>query len=81
MTGTENAIQDLILLNSVILGGRKLQNLSESKKKIEEKIHELDEMLADLDADDTNDADGKRKNTKIDINGLDVVDVLHNILN
>jgi len=55
--------------------------LSEGKKKIEEKISELDEMLADLTTAEATDTDGMSLNTQININGLDVVDVLHNILN
>ncbi len=38
-------------------------------------------MLAKLDEDEANMDDESLSYTKIDINGLDVVDVLHNILN
>jgi len=55
--------------------------LSDNKKKIEDKLHELDEMLADLDVDEEVKTNDTLPKSKIDIKGLDVVDVLHNILN
>ncbi len=54
--------------------------MSGNKQKIEGKINELDEMLAELEADDVDNADDTDYKSKININGLDVVDVLHNIL-
>lgn len=55
--------------------------MSESKKKIESKLHELDEMLADIDIDKIISLDDQERDPKINISELDVVDVLHNILN
>jgi len=55
--------------------------LLDSKKMIEEKIKDIDQMLIDLDIDESNDVDSQKPNAEIDIKGLDVLDVLHNILN
>ena len=60
---------------------QKVLKLSESKKKIESKLHELDEMLADIDIDKIISLDDQERDPKINISELDVVDVLHNILN
>lgn len=44
-------------------------------------MNELDEMLADLDFNEAEGIDEKETSPKINITELDVVDVLHNILN
>ena len=51
------------------------------KKHIERKIHDIDQMLNELILDEVNDETTTEEQPKIDINQLDVVDVLHNILN
>lgn len=55
--------------------------LLDSKKIIKERIEDIDQMLIDLDIDASNDVDSQSTNAEIDINGLDVLGVLHNILN
>lgn len=55
--------------------------LSENKRKIENKINELDEMLTDLIADQVNSEDSQNINDKVNINRLHVMDIVQNILN
>ncbi len=53
-----------------------------AKKHIESKINDIDQMLKDLDIDESMiDTDTQNTNPAINIDELDVVDVLHNILN
>lgn len=54
------------------------------KKQLESKINDIDKMLSELDFSETNQDDEQHVqpiDPKIDINTLDVVDVLHGILN
>lgn len=54
------------------------------KKQLESKINDIDKMLSELDFSETNQDDVQHVqpiDPKIDINTLDVVDVLHGILN
>lgn len=55
--------------------------MQDVKQNIKSKINDIDQMINDLNADENalNKADDI--NAIIDINKLDVVDVLHNILN
>lgn len=55
--------------------------MSENKRKIENKINELDEMLTDLIADQVNSEDSQNINDKVNINRLHVMDIVQNILN
>lgn len=57
--------------------------MTDIKKHIESKINDINQMLSELDIDETPDIGVKTQGTdpKIDISKLDVVDVLHNILN
>lgn len=50
------------------------------KQNIRNKIRDIDQMLNDLSADE-NEMNVTKEETLIDINELDVVDVLHKILN
>jgi hypothetical protein len=58
-----------------------LLQLLDSKRIIEKKIEDIDQMLKDIDIGELGDTDTQGVNSNIDINGLDVLDVLHNILN
>lgn len=53
------------------------------KKQIKSKINDINQMLSELDLneDQNHSMETLAINPKIDINKLDVVDVLHNILN
>lgn len=54
------------------------------KKQLESRINDIDKMLSELDFTETNENDVQHVqpiDPKIDINSLDVVDVLHGILN
>jgi len=55
--------------------------MQDLKKHIESKINDIDQMLNDLNLDEDKDENEKVTQPQIDINDLDVVDVLHNILN
>jgi len=55
--------------------------MQDLKKHIESKINDIDQMLNDLNLDEGKDENEKVTQPQIDINDLDVVDVLHNILN
>jgi hypothetical protein len=52
-----------------------------TKKHIESKISDINQMLNELDFSDSSEQIDTNINPSIDINKLDVVDVLHNILN
>ena len=54
--------------------------LHDVKQNIRNKIRDIDQMLNDLSADE-NEMNVTKEETLIDINELDVVDVLHKILN
>lgn len=60
---------------------KRILQLLDSKKQIEKKIEDIDQMLNDLDVNESQKTDSQNANSSIDINGLDVLDVLHNILN
>jgi len=53
--------------------------LQDLKKHIRSKINDIDLMLTELNIQEVN--DGEKNKPEIDIETLDVVDVLHNILN
>lgn len=53
----------------------------DSKKIIESKINDIDQMISELDIDENNDVYAQKQDTLVDIEGLDVIDVLHNLLN
>ena len=55
--------------------------MQDIKKNIESKINDIDQMLNELTIDEIRDANENTPNPEIDIEELDVVDVLHNILN
>lgn len=55
--------------------------VSEIKEQLINKINDIDKMLSELDFTDNNEDGIQNINPKIDINVLDVVDVLHGILN
>jgi len=51
------------------------------KKQLANRINDIDKMLSELDFRDTSEDGIQNIDPKIDINKLDVVDVLHGILN
>lgn len=51
------------------------------KKEIESKIKDIDKMMDDLGLDDLETDTPVSDKSNIDINGLDVLEVLNNILN
>ncbi len=55
--------------------------MQDVKQNIQSKINDIDQMLNDLNADENVLNKTDDINAIIDINKLDVVDVLHNILN
>jgi hypothetical protein len=63
------------------LNGSKGLKVQNTKKHIESKISDINQMLNELDFSDSSEQIDTNINPSIDINKLDVVDVLHNILN
>jgi len=53
----------------------------DTKKLLESRINDIDKMLSELELNNINEEAMKTIDPKIDINQLDVVDVLHGILN
>ncbi len=51
------------------------------KKEIENKINDIDQMMNEIGLEDIDSDDKKTNQSKIDIDGLDVLEVLNNILN
>jgi len=53
----------------------------DTKKLLESRISDIDKMLSELEFNNVNEDAMEMIDPKIDINQLDVVDVLHGILN
>jgi hypothetical protein len=53
----------------------------DTKKLLESRISDIDKMLSELEFNNVNEEAMEMIDPKIDINQLDVVDVLHGILN
>ena len=53
----------------------------DTKKRLESRISDIDKMLSELEFNNVNEDAMEMIDPKIDINQLDVVDVLHGILN
>lgn len=51
------------------------------KKEIQNKINDIDQMMNELGLQDIDSDDNQTDQSIIDINGLDVLEVLNNILN
>lgn len=51
------------------------------KKEIENKINDIDQMMTELGLEDLEHDEQATDQSKIDIDGLDVLEVLNNILN
>ncbi len=55
--------------------------MPDTKKLLESRISDIDKMLSELEFNNVNEEVMEMIDPKIDINQLDVVDVLHGILN